>query len=357
MAQPLVSICLPNLNNRVFLEERMRTLLAQTTGDWELIVCDSHSDDGSWEFFQKFETDPRVRLCQVPREGLYAGWNECLRRARGEYVYMATSDDTCEPTLLEELLDPLEKRSDLALSVCDHVKISEDGAVLREPPSRAREFLGDWVTRRSIRPGKTEFLLHACFSTLWVTVTAVLFRRSLLERIGLFRTDLGHVADQEWTLRASLATDIAWLPKKLATWRIHSKQATGLTWTREDCRFLLKGLENVLNDGKAGIPEEWMRFDGWREKIARVRRGAFRERLDLYRWIARSRPLEFLANAAEALRFDLPWFFRQMGTGFAGGEELNVDTIHAARSLLEELGAAWPPTAVDSQWRPIGQSA
>jgi len=52
MPTPLVSICLPNLNTCRFLAERMETLLAQTVNDWELIICDSHSDGGSWEFFQ-----------------------------------------------------------------------------------------------------------------------------------------------------------------------------------------------------------------------------------------------------------------------------------------------------------------
>jgi glycosyltransferase involved in cell wall biosynthesis len=106
---PLVSICLPTLNARRFLEPRMASILSQTLTDWELIVCDSFSDDGTWEYLQQFKDDPRVRLYQVSKEGLYAGWNECLRRCRGEYVYMATADDTCEASLLEKMVGALEK--------------------------------------------------------------------------------------------------------------------------------------------------------------------------------------------------------------------------------------------------------
>src|SRR3954463_2596818 len=105
---PLISICVPNLNKRRFLEERMETLLAQTFTDWEMIVCDSYSDDGSWEFFQKFKNDPRIRLYQVPRAGLYAGWNECLTRARVEYTNTAPSDDPADPKLQQNLMEPLE---------------------------------------------------------------------------------------------------------------------------------------------------------------------------------------------------------------------------------------------------------
>jgi hypothetical protein len=109
LMSPLVSICLPTLNARRFLEPRMASILSQTLTDWELIVCDSFSDDGTWEYLQQFKDDPRVRLYQVPKEGLYAGWNECLRRCRGEYVYMATADDTCEASLLEKMVGALEK--------------------------------------------------------------------------------------------------------------------------------------------------------------------------------------------------------------------------------------------------------
>lgn len=51
---PLVSILLPNLNTRPFLEERMATILNQTYTNWELIIADSYSDDGSWEYLKEF---------------------------------------------------------------------------------------------------------------------------------------------------------------------------------------------------------------------------------------------------------------------------------------------------------------
>ncbi len=205
----------------------METILAQTVSDWELIVCDSYSDDGSWEFFQKFKNDPRVQLHQVPREGLYAGWNECLRRARGEYVYFAPSDDTAQPQLLERLLAPLQQMPEVSVAVCDYQTINETGQPLDMPLENSpRLFLGEWMTKPCLRPRLTEFLLHCCFNTIWVTMSAVLFRRSLLEKIGLFRTDRGSQADIEWTLRATLASDVAFVPGRLATWRVHGNQVT-----------------------------------------------------------------------------------------------------------------------------------
>src|SRR6266567_8458020 len=79
-----VTILLACLNARQFLEPRIDPLLAQTFRDWEAIVLDSHSTDGSWEFFRSVASnDWRFRLYQIPREGVYAALN------RGEWNWRA----------------------------------------------------------------------------------------------------------------------------------------------------------------------------------------------------------------------------------------------------------------------------
>src|SRR5215468_4316023 len=84
-----------------FLKERFDSIFNQTFQDWELFVYDSHSDDGAWAFIQDLEkTCDRMRIAQGPREGPYPAWNECLRRTSGEYVYIATSDDSMAPDFL-----------------------------------------------------------------------------------------------------------------------------------------------------------------------------------------------------------------------------------------------------------------
>ena len=268
---PLISICLPNLNTRPFLEERMETLLAQTFGDWELIVSDNYSDDGSWEFFQKFKDDPRIHLFQTPRAGMYANWNECVRRARGGYVYMATSDDTARPDLLERLVAPLERMPYIHLAMCDFDAIDERSKPW-DPPMQQWQiaFYKEWLTTPSVRNGRTEFLLHACFGPTWHTMTSVLIRRPLLEKTGLFRNDCGSIADYDWDLRASLATDIAFVPGRLATWRVREGQATVKVFGPEFHRGMVAVLESVLHDPNAGIPNHWRNIPNWDREIVDV---------------------------------------------------------------------------------------
>src|ERR1700694_227515 len=108
MVRPLVSILLPSLNARQFLEARIESLLAQSVSDWEAIVLDSQSTDGSWEYFKSIAaTDSRFRLNQIPRHGLYAALNRGVQLATGEFLHVATCDDTMEPEFLAEMLAAL----------------------------------------------------------------------------------------------------------------------------------------------------------------------------------------------------------------------------------------------------------
>lgn len=342
--QPRVSICLPNLNTRPFLEERMATILAQSFSDWELIISDNFSDDGSWEYLQQFKDDPRISLFQAPRRGMYANWNECLRRATGEYCYIATSDDTMTPDCLAKLVAPLDRFPQIHLAVCDFQEINEKSQAVDSIPRASRAFLGEWMNVSSIRCGKTEFLLHAGFgSTIWVTMTAVLFRRSLLDRIGTFRTDFGSKADEAWTLRASLASDIAYVPEKLATWRHHSRQATKLWDAREGELIMCRCLESVIRDPESGIPPAWKQIEGWDRAISAYHRYRYSRTFRLYRWAARQHPMTFLKDVWQSLRHAPGWLWHQVVNGFKAVENEEFDATGHTQRLLRLFNADWPP--------------
>jgi glycosyltransferase involved in cell wall biosynthesis len=344
---PLISICVPNLNKRPFLTERMETLLAQTFTDWEMIVCDSFSDDGSWEFFQKFKDDPRIRLYQVPRAGLYAGWNECLRRARGEFINIATSDDTASPKLLEKLFEPLQRRPEISVSVCDFSDIDEHSKPLPRREADYRDFLGNWLNTPSIRNGKTEFLLHAWFGTIWITMAAVMFRRSLLDKTGEFATDRGSFADYEWNMRAALHGDVAFVPEALTTFRICQSQATPRDWSVKEYRLSAQCVTSVLDDDRSGLPATWKAIPDWRDQILGGQLHQYRKHFDLYRWIVRANPSRFINGVSNAARNEPGWLLHQAIRGFPCPTREQLD--QQLLQLLKRFNAPWPPIEV-SQW-------
>ena len=328
----------------------METILAQTVHDWELIICDSYSDDGAWEYFQKFKDDRRIRMMQVPRAGLYAGWNECLRRADGEYVYIATSDDTMSRDCLEKLAIPLMRFPSVKIALCDFSDINEQGQPMELAPRPYQKFLGEWMDAPSIRNGKTEFLLHCAFgTTIWVTITALLFRRNLLDEVGYFRTDLGSKADEAWTLRASLATDIVFVPEKLATWRHHSRQASRLWNAREGERVMCQSLESVIRDPDSGIPNSWKKVAGWDKALSAHYRQKYDYTFKLFRWAARQAPGTFIADLRQALRLAPEWFWHQTWRGYPALDNEEFDSAGQALHLINLFKAEWPPKRLEQE--------
>jgi glycosyltransferase involved in cell wall biosynthesis len=328
----------------------MGTLLAQTFTDWEMIVCDSYSDDGSWELLQKFKGDPRIKLFQVPRSGLYAGWNECLQRAQGEYINIATSDDTASPNLLEKLLAPLEQRRDIHLSVCDFQEIDEQSRPTSHRCVRYREFLGKWLNVPHLRSGQTEFLANTVFITTLYTMAAVLFRRSLLANTGLFRTDQKSFADTDWALRASLATDIAYVPGQWTTFRLSPEQATPQTNTPEHWRIYIDSLSRVLDAPDSRIPEKWKQVPGWRDRLLRYRHNWYLDSFQLYRWMLKSNPGKFLSGLKQAAFHEPGWLAKQAVRALPPrAKETDPKAIDELHDLIRCFQSPWPPIEV-SQW-------
>lgn len=228
--QPKVSILLPNLNNRPFLEERIRCISDQTFTDWELVIVDNYSDDGAWEYFQTCaENDSRIKLSRAPRKGMYANWNNCIRLARGEYIYIATSDDTMTPDFLEVMVTALDEHPGCGLAHCKLRIIDENGGLhpgLSWDKFFCTAFFEDFINQKHIRKAPHDGLLHCGVKTVYTSITQLLIRRSLFDEIGLFLTGYGSTADFEWEMRASLVTDTIHIPQYLATWRVHGEQGT-----------------------------------------------------------------------------------------------------------------------------------
>ena len=226
---PKVSILLPNLNNRNYLDERIDCIFSQTFTDWELVIVDNYSDDGAWEFFKKVAgADSRVRISQAPRNGMYANWNNCIKQARGEYIYIATSDDTMMPECLECLVNALEAYPQCDIAHCCLKIIDEHGNPFHTQWAQWElvRFYGDLIQRIHIRKAPYDGFVHAGWGCVYMSITQLLIRSSLFDKIGLFRNDLGSLADFEWEMRAALISDVIHFPKYLATWRRHPAQAT-----------------------------------------------------------------------------------------------------------------------------------
>jgi glycosyltransferase involved in cell wall biosynthesis len=341
---PRISICLPNLNTRPFLEERMSTILAQTFTEWELIVSDNFSDDGSWEFFQQFKGDPRISLFQAPRKGMYANWNECLRRVRGEYVYIATSDDTASPTCLERLSGALDACSNVDIAICRYETINEAGLPVVPQPINVDSFYGKWASIPHLRSGLLEFFVHVgLYAPSWGTMTAVLFRNRLLEKTGLFRTDCGSWADWFWAIRTSLFTDTIFIPEVLATWRRHSRQATQPFTTINVTKLNYTLLRDAVLECHSLLPKSVTDDPQWATALLRNCRGEYLMKLGLDRSTILKEPMVTLKGMAYASIHEPRYLLARLLTALSWNQDFFGHEDEYLRGLIQKMQVPWPP--------------
>ena len=100
--KPLFSLLLPVKNSLPYLRDQVDSIQSQKWADFEVVVVDGNSTDGSFEYLQEVASrDPRFKLHRTAPRGVYAGLNECCRRSTGQWILFTMSDDTLKPGALE----------------------------------------------------------------------------------------------------------------------------------------------------------------------------------------------------------------------------------------------------------------
>jgi glycosyltransferase involved in cell wall biosynthesis len=135
-----VSIGLPVFNGEKYLAGTLDSLLAQTFTDWELIISDNASTDGTGEICRTLAAqDPRVRYIRNQENiGAAANYNQTFALATGKYFKWSAHDDLCAPTFLERCVEVLDQDASVILCYSRTKAIDESGAVVREYPAKVR---------------------------------------------------------------------------------------------------------------------------------------------------------------------------------------------------------------------------
>ncbi|MDR2480172.1 MAG: glycosyltransferase, partial [Treponema sp.] len=125
----MVSIIIPNYNHSQFLEERIETVLNQTYRDFEVIIIDDCSSDNSRAIIEKYRHNEKISaiLYNTKNSGsVYRQWKKGIELAKGEYTWIAESDDSSSPLFLEKIL-PLIVNNNTAMAFSDSMTIDEYG--------------------------------------------------------------------------------------------------------------------------------------------------------------------------------------------------------------------------------------
>ena len=116
---PKVSILIPVYNRKNYIAECVQSALDQTFTDFEVVVVDNASDDGTWDICQRIANkDQRIKIFRNDSNiGPVRNWQRCAQEARGVFSKFLFSDDTLEPDCLNEMVPKLEN-SEVALVYC-----------------------------------------------------------------------------------------------------------------------------------------------------------------------------------------------------------------------------------------------
>lgn len=206
--QELVSIIMPTYKCGRFIEESIKSVQAQTYQNWELIVVDDCSEDGTSEIVMRLnEQDERISLYHnAKNSGAAVTRNAALRHAKGRWIAFLDSDDLWEPTKLEKQIRFMEEKG-YAFSYHDYVEIDEDD-----------KELGVYVSGKK-RVGK--FDMYAC---CWPGCLSVMYDAS---KIGLVQiNDIKKNNDTALWLKVVQKADCYLLKECLGKYRRRANSIT-----------------------------------------------------------------------------------------------------------------------------------
>lgn len=175
---PSVSVVVPVYNGAEFIDATIQSILAQTFSDFELVVSDNASTDGTWEALQRYAAEPRVRLTRLDSTIPAAdNFNHVTNLATGEFVKLVCADDVLYPDNLEVLVRELTAHPSALLAVSSRDVIDPAGKIVLRNRGLAGlrgEVSASEAVRRSVVAG----------TNIYGEPPSALFRRAALIDAG-----------------------------------------------------------------------------------------------------------------------------------------------------------------------------
>ena len=161
----------------------MQSVLSQTCKDFEYIVVDGGSKDGSIGVIKRFEIGfgERLRWTSEPDKGIYNAMNKGVTKAQGDYLeFLNSGDCLVDDNVVEKMIDKLEQKGNPPILYGNMLKSMPDGRILRD-----RCFAGENITLHG--------MYHGCLNH-----SPAYIGRTLFERYGLYDETLRICSDWKW---------------------------------------------------------------------------------------------------------------------------------------------------------------
>ena len=221
---PRVSIFIPVFNAEKYLEATIGSVLAQTFKDWELLIIDDASTDGSYEIAKAHENqDARIKSMKNEANlGMLKNWNKGIGLCHSEYFVKLDADDIWHPDILAKSVDILNKFSDVGMVFSKYLNIDEHGNTIPNSASVSPDFARgkSFSCIPLVKSGSDKMLGH---NILRQGISLV--RRKVFDEIGdywfLKTPETQASTDTEFYFRLGLHYKIYGIDEVLYHYRIH----------------------------------------------------------------------------------------------------------------------------------------
>jgi glycosyltransferase involved in cell wall biosynthesis len=220
MSEPLVSVLMAVRDGEPFIRAAVESVLGQTLADFELLVVDDASEDGTAALVESYG-DERIRLVRLPSNvGQAPALNLGLAECRGLYVARLDADDACLPQRLERQVATLDADPGLAVVGSWMEYVDEEGRTIGFQRGRIRT--------------RAQFVFQTLVSYVLISHPAAMYRRAVALELGGYDPELAPSEDKDLWRRMLLAGwDGRIVEEPLVRYRIHAQQLSQVQAERQ----------------------------------------------------------------------------------------------------------------------------
>ncbi|MCX6300306.1 MAG: FkbM family methyltransferase [Bacteroidetes bacterium] len=180
---PLVSVILPSYNHAAYLKKRLDSIFNQTFSDFEIIILDDCSTDGSRQILEQYKSNNKIKQLlynSINNGNTFRQWIKGFNLSIGKYIWIAESDDYCDPNFLQVLVERLEENPLASVAYCKTIQVDENEQHLNGFSSYYKEFeQGRWHNDYS-NDGKDEIIKYLIRKNTIPNASAVVFRKDCI---------------------------------------------------------------------------------------------------------------------------------------------------------------------------------
>jgi glycosyltransferase involved in cell wall biosynthesis len=236
---PLVSIIVPNYNHYIYLGQRLECIFNQTYPNFEVILLDDCSTDKSQEILLEYAKNPKVSHCvfNATNSGnTFVQWHKGISLAKGDYIWIAESDDFCDLHFLEELIQLVSDDPEIKLVYCQSNRVDEMGAITGSWLHYTYNLDVTLFLTNFVMEGNKfieRFLIH---KNVIPNASGVLFQKESAVELGELDTDPFLRTCGDWLFYLKIVTNnkIAYNHKSLNNFRHHSTSVIAIAHKTEN---------------------------------------------------------------------------------------------------------------------------